>query len=1018
MNKWIYLIFVFCSLSWATTPPWQQELLTKIHQSPLNSISKISEVVLHFPTPNGEFIAFEVFETPVMPAGLVKRFPQIKTYSGRGVENPNLRVSVRMYNDKAKILILGKNQPIYIDEIAGGDLRVSYTEYGVEQHQTDTQLSSCGCGGEIHPPHYDENTLRDFPYCVGEDEPCFEIGNNLVTFRYAGMITTEANNAVADGTTAGGLAWIAAMVNQVNLVWIRELSFRLEMIEESDLLIYTNERPTPINFTAHDMYVELPRILSHIELIVGPGGYGTPQESLNWEYGALFNTGYAGGLAYVPGATSANLPSYGIHIHEIGHNLGSSHNCTSEGGWASTFGGTAMCNRENTLPGSYGDQYSSHTIDIAIRYQNQPFGGSHYDYQKGFSQEVTTNSIPEVIVPESGFYIPKETPFILEGIAIGSEDDNFTYSWEQNDASDYGWSPPEFPPDTGPLFPSVDAKPEGNVRYFPAMESLLENNYFTGNIEKLPFAAREINMRLLVRDNDLYSGAFTYKNVQFFVDENAGSFRVTSQGGTEVWQTGDSYAVRWEVANTDDPNGVNSQLVHILLSVDGGENFDILLDEYVENDGHHEITVPNLPSINNARIMVRSADNIFFDINASPLQIENLQEPQLTTNTNEISVSNPIDDSQEITVEMSNTGEEGSILVYDIITEVHRQGDGYLTFDGQDDFVDLGANLLHGSGDFSISLWVKSSTTDAVIIQQRNGGFNGEHQLKFNSSGQLDFFTYKDGYQWTAVTPLAYNDNQWHHVVVVQSNAFNGGKIFVDGLETASNSGGVVYLEGNIHSYLGADMRDHVKFLQGDINDVLLFTSALSPIEINHIYFAGFEFNPLYDNGGYVSSATLKAFYPILNMSGNILTDVTGNHHGNISGAVWSGDLISIPDWLSVSPASGWIEEGQTEMISVTVQTTGLTPNADYSGNLIVNSNTDVSPLLIPVELSISSGWLQGDVDNDGNLNILDVVLVVNIVLGVHENPTEYELWAADMNQDGNIDILDVVFLVNTILGN
>ena len=75
----------------------------------------------------------------------------------------------------------------------------------------------------------------------------------------------------------------------------------------------------------------------------------------------------------------------------------SSHNCTSEGGWACSFGGTAMCNRGNTLPGSFGDQYSSHTIDIAIRYQNEPFGGSnYYDYQLGYSQEPTTNLIPEI----------------------------------------------------------------------------------------------------------------------------------------------------------------------------------------------------------------------------------------------------------------------------------------------------------------------------------------------------------------------------------------------------------------------------------------------------------------------------------------------------------------------------------------------------------------------------------------------------------------------------------------------
>ena len=64
-----------------------------------------------------------------------------------------------------------------------------------------------------------------------------------------------------------------------------------------------------------------------------------------------------------------------------------------------------------------------------------------------------------------------------------------------------------------------------------------------------------------------------------------------------------------------------------------------------------------------------------------------------------------------------------------------------------------------------------------------------------------------------------------------------------------------------------------------------------------------------------------------------------------------------------------------------------------------------------------SSEGIAGDVNNDGLINILDVIQTVNIILGANPNPTVYELWAADMNQDGNIDILDIVLIVNTILG-
>ena len=53
-----------------------------------------------------------------------------------------------------------------------------------------------------------------------------------------------------------------------------------------------------------------------------------------------------------------------------------------------------------------------------------------------------------------------------------------------------------------------------------------------------------------------------------------------------------------------------------------------------------------------------------------------------------------------------------------------------------------------------------------------------------------------------------------------------------------------------------------------------------------------------------------------------------------------------------------------------------------------------------------------GDVNDDDNIDILDVVLTVNIVLG--NSPFNV---AADMNDDGIINVLDVIQLINVILG-
>jgi hypothetical protein len=54
-----------------------------------------------------------------------------------------------------------------------------------------------------------------------------------------------------------------------------------------------------------------------------------------------------------------------------------------------------------------------------------------------------------------------------------------------------------------------------------------------------------------------------------------------------------------------------------------------------------------------------------------------------------------------------------------------------------------------------------------------------------------------------------------------------------------------------------------------------------------------------------------------------------------------------------------------------------------------------------------------GDLNGDGTLNVLDIVVLANLILsGDDFNP------AGDLNQDGNYNILDIVTLVNLILSN
>ena len=58
-----------------------------------------------------------------------------------------------------------------------------------------------------------------------------------------------------------------------------------------------------------------------------------------------------------------------------------------------------------------------------------------------------------------------------------------------------------------------------------------------------------------------------------------------------------------------------------------------------------------------------------------------------------------------------------------------------------------------------------------------------------------------------------------------------------------------------------------------------------------------------------------------------------------------------------------------------------------------------------------SQTWENSDVNGDGMLNILDIVIIANIILGAAESVPE-----ADVNEDGQLNILDIVTLANMIL--
>ena len=79
------------------------------------------------------------------------------------------------------------------------------------------------------------------------------------------------------------------------------------------------------------------------------------------------------------------------------------------------------------------------------------------------------------------------------------------------------------------------------------------------------------------------------------------------------------------------------------------------------------------------------------------------------------------------------------------------------------------------------------------------------------------------------------------------------------------------------------------------------------------------------------------------------------------------------------------------------------------------NNEIDTALMLSIIYDLLSENILLGDINQDGLINILDVVNIINFILS-DSIPTDDQSISSDLNQDDIINILDVVLIVNIIL--
>ncbi len=638
-----------------------QGLKNQLLNAPLEftMAAKQSTVVITLPMPDGSWNSFSMVESPIMQPELAAKYPFIKTYSGSGINNQPSWVRIDFTQWGFHALIRTAENDIYIDPYS----MQTTSDYLVYFRKDFTQSqSSMVC--EFDDLQQGQGTNK----ALTNSLPAMNrsIGTNLRTYRLA-LACTGEYAAYYGGTKAGALSGMVTSVNRVTGVYESEVDVRLNLIANTDTLIFLDANTDP--YSNNNGGSMLGQNQSVVNFFIG-----TP----NYDIGHVFSTG-GGGIAYLgcicktadkaKGVTGSSAPindpfNIDYVAHEMGHQFGGNHTFNS-------VTGSCQGNREASAafePGSGvtimgyagicgSDDLAAHSIAY--------FHTKSFDEIVDYSTLSTGNSCPVNTITFNNaptvsgggiFNVPVGTAFKLDGYGSDPDGDSITFSWEQFDLGPAGaWS---LPTGNAPMYRSY-APSTSALRLFPKLSVLL--NQVNAKGELITSYARSLHFRLTARDNKPNGGGVTYNDTITTVNivQTAAPFAITYPNVTGIsWPALSTQTVTWDVGGTD-AAPFNEQFVNIYLSINNGTSFPITIATNVANNGSYTFTVPNNQS-NICRMWVEGAStgSIFFDINnktftiTAPVGINEVNSlSQLTT------YPNPADNELLVYIGNSNHGE-------------------------------------------------------------------------------------------------------------------------------------------------------------------------------------------------------------------------------------------------------------------------------------------------------------------------------------------------------------------------
>ncbi len=371
-----------------------------------------------------------------------------------------------------------------------------------------------------------------------------------------------------------------------------------------------------------------------------------------------------------------------------------------------------------------------------------------------------------------------------------------------------------------------------------------------------------------------------------------------------------------------------------------------------------------------------------------------LPDPELAYDTEELLFDMNFNETQTSIVNISNIGEPDSELNFTINSSPFN-----VIGDGPDDgsYFWTNSNLDNNTS----YEWIDISEFGNIYTFPTNDQAGEILEIDFN------FPFYEDDFTNNSYNELFINPNGWvgfdtdaasWNNTGIPSAEINGAAIFGlwDDLNPVNDNCNQ-YCSGNVYYHSNSD-RFVIWF-----NDVAhwwtYFENTFYDFQIV-IYPSGkIDINYRNIDGNYDASVGIQKNS---NIGSQVIFGADGlSNNFNIT-------FESAPKWLTTNPNQGTLLDNENQAVTVSSNSDEI----DGSFYAYMNVSSNGGSISIPIIMNVN-GSILGDTNGDSNINVLDVIIMVNMIIG----EAEINLNTADMNLDGLINVSDVVLLINSILG-